>query len=161
VLVLVWQLDRLKGTGLLQDVDLTSGTISVHDLYIEFAALELQGKLDESTDLEDRRWMKIGNSDQLTELERTPSGRCWQKLVRLGIFHRDGSSSPPANPIESLEGIEWQYYSNVVIFELEGLFSLRGMLNLKSLKCLRSLHLINIQALISNGCTLGVTVAII
>jgi hypothetical protein len=58
VLVLEWQLDRLKGKGLLQDVDLTSGVISVHDLYIEFVELELQGKLDESTDLKDRRWVK-------------------------------------------------------------------------------------------------------
>jgi hypothetical protein len=145
VLVLEWQLDRLKGKGLLQDVDLTSGVISVHDLYIEFVELELQGKLDESTDLKDRRWVKIGDGDQLTELERTPSGGCWQNLVRLGI-HQDVNSRPP-NPIESLEGIEWQFFSNVVVLDLTNLDLVQGTLNLKVLKCLRSLCLDNIGGL--------------
>jgi hypothetical protein len=113
VLVLEWQLDRLKREGLLQDVDSTSGTISVHDLYIEFAELEVQGKLDESTDLEDRRCVQIRNGDQLTGLDRTPSGGCWQKLDRLGIYQDHWEFRSPAKQMEILEGIEWQYCSNV------------------------------------------------
>jgi hypothetical protein len=147
VLVLEWQLDRLKREGLLQDVDLTSGTISVHDLYIEFAELEVQGKLDESTDLEDRRCVQIRNGDQLTGLDRTPSGGCWQKLDRLGIYQDHWGFRSPAKQMETLEGIEWQYCSNVVILELQRLHWLRGTLNLKGLKCLRSLVVHNIRVL--------------
>jgi hypothetical protein len=145
VLVLEWQFDRLKGKGLLQDVDLTSGTISVHDLYIEFAELELQGKLDEATDLEHRRWVQIRNGDQLTELERTPSGGCWQKLVRLRINQDD--LPPRVGPIGSLEGIEWQFFSNVAVLDLRDLDFEEGTLNLKGLKCLRSLSLDDIWGL--------------
>ena len=144
VLVLEWQFDRLKGKGLVQDGDLTAGRISVQDLYIEFAKLELQGKLDESTDLEDRRWVQIRNDDQLTELERTPSGGCWQKLVRLGIIE---DYPPPPNRIGSLEGIEWQFFSNVVVLVLEGWSLVQGTLNVKGLKCLRSLFLSGIDGL--------------
>jgi hypothetical protein len=144
VLALVWQLDRLKGKGLLQDVDLRSGTISVHDLYIELANLEVQVKLNDSTDLEDRRWVKIRNGDELTEFDRTPSGGCWLKLDRLSISQDDWSCPPP---IGSLEGIEWQRFPNIVILDLWGLHLGQETLNLKGLKCLRSLCLHNIRGL--------------
>ena len=137
VVVLGWQLDLLKRKGLLQDVDLTSGRMSMHDLYMEFAVLEGEGKLDESADFEHRRCVTIWNSD-VTELERRPSGGCWQKLSRLGIVEGE-QDQRPKNPIRSLEGIEGQFLSNVVVLKLEGLRSLRGRLNLEGLKCLRSL----------------------
>jgi hypothetical protein len=144
MLVLEWQFDRLKGKGLVQDGDLTSGRISMHDLYIEFAKLEVQGKLDESTDLGDRKWVQIRNGDQLTGLERRPSGGCWQKLDRLSIC-QDYPQHP--NRIGSLEGIEWQFFSNVVVLDLVGFRLVQGTLNLKGLKCLRSLRLLLIDGL--------------
>jgi hypothetical protein len=145
VVVLEWQLDRLKEKGLLQDVDLSTGTINVHDLYYEFAQLELQGKLDEITDLEERRWMYIMNGG-FSMLESTPSGGCWQKLIRLGIEEK-GSGPLPDNPIQSLEGIQWQCCSNVVLLELSGFRKVHGTLNLKGLKCLRTLQLFEMVGL--------------
>ena len=128
MVVLGWQVDRLKGKGLLQNVDWTSGTISVHDLYMEFAVLESEGKLDESTDLENRRWVSIRNGD-ITELERRPSGGCWQKLSRLCI-EGEVWNQRAKNRILCLEGVEWQFCSNVVVLELRGLDHGTGMAEL-------------------------------
>ena len=102
MVVLGWQVDRLKGKGLLQNVDWTSGTISVHDLYMEFAVLESEGKLDESADFEQRRWVSIRNGD-MTEVERRPSGGCWQKLSRLGF---EENQRAKRNRMLCLEGVE-------------------------------------------------------
>lgn len=78
VVVLKWQLDRLKGRGLLLDVDFTSGKISIHDLYREFVELEVKGKFDDETDLKDRKWVYVKNGD-LTELESTK----WSMLAEV------------------------------------------------------------------------------
>jgi hypothetical protein len=130
---LEWQLDHLKRRGLLQDVDLASGRVRMHDLYWEFAYLEVRGKLDESTDLEKRRWGYVDDGD-LSELESSPSVGLSHKLIRLRIeFGR------AANITESLEVINWQYCSNVVVLKLDGdLDCSGGVLSLEPLKCLRS-----------------------
>jgi hypothetical protein len=139
---LKWQLDRLKRRGLLQDVDLTSGKVSMHDLYREFAELEVRGKLDESTDLEKRRWGYVDRGD-LLELESSPSVGLSHKLIRLVI--QFGRSE---NCTESLEAINWQYCSNVVVLKLEGNLRWRGgALSLEPLKCLRSFNLHRVEGL--------------
>jgi hypothetical protein len=133
---LEWQLDHLKGRGLLQDVDLASGEVRMHDLYREFAELEVRGKLDESTDLEKRRWGYVDDGD-LSELESSPCVGLSHKLTRLNIGFWGFLES-----IESFEVINWQYYSNVVVLKLVGALGCRGgVLSLEPLKCLRSFSL--------------------
>jgi hypothetical protein len=144
VAVLEWQLYCLNRRGLLQDADLASGRVSMHDLYREFAELEVRGELDESTDLERRRWGYLDNRD-LSELESTPSGRCWQKLIRLGICEE--MFSPVGTATESLQGIEWKNCANVEVLKLHGLECIQGALSLERLKCLRSLELYGIGGL--------------
>ena len=39
------ELQELKDKGLLEDVDMGSGKVNMHDLYKEFAVLEAKGKL--------------------------------------------------------------------------------------------------------------------
>jgi hypothetical protein len=133
--VLEWQLDCLKRRGLLQDVDLASGEVRMHDLYREFAELEVRGKLDKSADLEKRRWGYVDDGD-LSELESSPSVGLSHKLIRLCIEF--GCS----DITESLEVINWQYCSNVVVLKLQGILRWGGgALNLELLKCLKSFSL--------------------
>lgn len=47
------RLEHLKRKGLVQDVDLRSEEIIVHDLYLEFAELEAQGSFNESTNFKE------------------------------------------------------------------------------------------------------------
>jgi hypothetical protein len=134
---LEWQLDHLKRRGLLQDVDLASGRVRMHDLYRDFAKMEVRGKLDESTDLEKRRWGYVDVGD-LSELESSPSVGLSHQLIRLRIqFGRAAKITE-----SQMEVINWQYCSNVVVLKLKG--NLRwggGALNLELLKCLRSFSL--------------------
>lgn len=139
-----WQFDGLKRKGLLQDVNWTSGRINVHDLYMEFAKLESRGKFDDSEDLEHRRCMNISRQN-LGELKRSPSGRCWQRLSRVMI--RDSYEDHRLKVgIKSLRGIDGRF-SNVVVLKLERLSCVSGSLNLKGLKCLGSLSLIDVSFL--------------
>jgi len=82
VVILKLQLDSLKGKGLLQDANLSLGRISMHDLYCEFVVLEAKGKLVEVEGIGNRRWVYIDFQDgDLSELEVTPIGGCWQNLA--------------------------------------------------------------------------------
>jgi hypothetical protein len=141
--VLEWQLDCLKRRGLLQDVDLASGEVRMHDLYREFAELEVRGKLDESADLEKRRWVYVDDGD-LSELESSPSVGLSHKLIRLVVQFLYSE-----NITDSLEVINWQYCSNVVVLKLEGyiLSSRGGALSLEHLKCLKSFSLRHVWGL--------------
>jgi hypothetical protein len=133
---LEWQLDHLKRRGLLQDVDLASGEVRVHDLYREFAELEVRGKLDESTDLGKRRLGYVDDGDR-SELESSPSVGLIHNLIRL-LIQFGGSGFY----IDCFEGINWQYWSNVVVLKLKGHVRWRGgVLSLGPLKCLRSFSL--------------------
>ncbi|KAG0605640.1 hypothetical protein M758_9G075900 [Ceratodon purpureus] len=141
------QLQRLKDKGLLEDVDVTSGEFSMHDLYREFAKLEVQGKL-KGGNFQSRRFVYAYESYP-SELEMMPSGGVWEKLVRVGIVEKvpslDGKKD---GGITSLEGIQWGYCSNVVVLKLRGLRNLKGVLNLKGLICcLRSLDLCGLDKL--------------
>ncbi|KAG0561686.1 hypothetical protein KC19_9G083900 [Ceratodon purpureus] len=131
------ELQRLKDKGLLEDVDVTSGEFSMHDLYREFAELEVQGKLKGGS-FQSRRFV-YGNSHIPSELEMMPSGGVWDNLIRVGI--EEGWDLDEGRVISSLQGIQWRYCSNVVVLKLDGLKSLKGVLNLKGLSCLRSLEL--------------------
>ncbi|KAG0606381.1 hypothetical protein M758_9G136500 [Ceratodon purpureus] len=131
------ELQRLKDKGLLEDVDVTSGEFSTHDLYREFAKLEVQGKLKGGS-FQSRRFV-YGNSHIPSELEMMPSGGVWENLIRVGIEKE--RRIPDENPgISGLEGIQWRYCSNVVVLKLDGIKSLKGVLNLKGLSCLRCLE---------------------
>ncbi|KAG0568920.1 hypothetical protein KC19_6G051900 [Ceratodon purpureus] len=131
------QLQRLKDKGLLEDVDVTTGKFSMHDLYREFAKLEVQGKLKGGS-FQSRRFV-YANSCLPSELEMMPSGGVWENLSRVGI--EEGWDADEDRGISSLQGILWRYCSNVVVLKLERLYSLEGVLNLKGLSCLRSLDL--------------------
>jgi hypothetical protein len=142
VVFLEWQLDHLKRRGLLQDVDLASGRVSMHDLYREFAEMEVRGKLDESRDLEKRKWGYVDDGD-VSELESPPSVGLSHNLIRLHI-----ECGRYENVTESFEGINWQYCSNVVVLKLEGNLRLGGgALNLELLKCLKSFSLRYVRGL--------------
>ncbi|KAG0561695.1 hypothetical protein KC19_9G084600 [Ceratodon purpureus] len=132
------ELQRLKDKGLLEDVDVTSGEFSMHDLYREFAKLEVQGKLKGGS-FQSRRFV-YGNSHIPPELEMMPSGGVWENLIRVGI-EKERRIPDEIPGISGLEGIQWRYCSNVVVLKLDGLKSLKGVLNLKGLSCLRSLEL--------------------
>lgn len=133
-------MQHLKGRGLLEYVGATSQTVYVHDLSRDFAELECKGKLNESADLEKRRWVYYENAYS-AELKMTPSHRCWQKLIRIGIAFNYW-----ARNIRIFQGFEWTNFSNVVELTLRGLKELRGDLNLKGVKCLRSSELVDISA---------------
>ncbi|KAG0606282.1 hypothetical protein M758_9G128400 [Ceratodon purpureus] len=129
------QLQRLKDKGLLDDVDVTSGEYSTHDLYREFAKLEVQGKLKGGS-FQSRRF--VYTNSHPSELEMMPSGGVWENLIRVGIEEQWYLDE---DRISTLQGIQWRYCSNVVVLKLYGLESLKGVLNLKGLSCLRSLEL--------------------
>ena len=141
-MMLELQLRRLKARGLLEDVDLASQTIRVHDLYFEFAKLESEGKL-KAVDFDKHRWVWYEDTFP-SELEMTPFYTCWHNLTRLGIMAKSWSSW---HDDRSLQGIEWRYCSNVVVLKLVRLDKLRGDLNLAAFKCLRSLELVEVTAL--------------
>ncbi|KAG0558565.1 hypothetical protein KC19_10G038200 [Ceratodon purpureus] len=144
------QLQRLKDNGLLEEVDLNAGKFSMHDLYREFAKLEVQGKLiikDKS--FQSRRFVY---ESYPSELEMTPSGGVWENLVRVSIeevvgrwykdkWYEDKWYEDKNGGITSLEGIQWEHCSNVVVLKVGGLRNLKGVLNLKDLRSLRSLEL--------------------
>ena len=120
--MLEMQFQYLKRRGLLEDVDMTSQRVYVHDLYREFAELESKGKLNESADFEKRKWVYYENAYP-AELEMTPSHRCWQNLIRVAILKSESSWSRMGflepkmahDLVQSFEGIEWRYFSNVVV----------------------------------------------
>ncbi|KAG0606693.1 hypothetical protein M758_9G160600 [Ceratodon purpureus] len=137
------QLQGLKDKGLLEDVDVTSGKFSTHDLYGEFAKLEVQGKLKGGS-FQSRRFV-YANSHP-SELEMMPSGGVWENLIRVGV-EEEGRVPEEDRGISSLHGIQWRYCSNVVVLKLDGIESVKGVLNLKGLICLRSLELSELEKL--------------
>ncbi|KAG0562037.1 hypothetical protein KC19_9G112400 [Ceratodon purpureus] len=132
------QLQRLRDKGLLEDVDFTSGKYSMHDVYREFAKLEVQGKLKGGS-FQSRRFVHA-NSHIPSELEMMPSGGVWENLIRVGIEEERRFREEDCG-FASLHGIQWIYCSNVVVMKLKRIKCLKGVLNLKGLSCLRSLDL--------------------
>ncbi|KAG0584041.1 hypothetical protein KC19_3G180800 [Ceratodon purpureus] len=107
--------DLMEWLGLLYNQDLREiesrvqrlkerGLVETHDLYREFAKLETQGKVDQSVNFEKRRWVYYEDTNP-TELEMTPSHRCWQNLTRIAIVESTSTKDGP-----SLQGIEWVYF---------------------------------------------------
>ncbi|KAG0566821.1 hypothetical protein KC19_7G090100 [Ceratodon purpureus] len=141
---IVVQLQQLKDKGLLEDVDLSSGKFSMHDLYREFAKLEVQGKLTPGS-FHSRRFVYAYSHP--SELEQKPFGGVWENLIRVGIREEAIEERDNDDGILSLHGIQWRYCSNVVVMKLYGLVKLKGVLNLKGLWCLRSLELQDLKEL--------------
>ena len=131
--VMELQLRHLVDSALLEHVEMSSGEVSIHDLYREFASLEAQGKVM-ALDMEERRWVYA--IDALpTELEEEPRNS-WKKLTRVWI-----------SGIRSLTTIEWKYCTNLVVLKLHFDYGLSGVLNLKDLIRLRSLSVRAIRGL--------------
>jgi len=85
---LPWQLNNLINKGLLQDSNFSSERIGIHDLYIEFARLEVEGKFDKATNMCNRRWVNVVVDDgDFLELEVILVGSHWEKLSQLSIQH--------------------------------------------------------------------------
>lgn len=97
--MLEWQLERLKDKALLEDVDIKSGRSRPR------ICIFAQGKLDKAARFKDRRWVYV--IDHVTELDSTPSGRCWENLTRVRV-QEDYKLRLFSHPISipGLEGIE-------------------------------------------------------
>ena len=131
--VMELQFRHLVDSALLEQAEMSSGEVSIHDLYREFASLEAQGKVM-ALDMEERRWVYA--IDALpTELEEEPRNS-WKKLTRVWI-----------SGIRSLTTIEWKYCTNLVVLKLHFDYGLSGVLNLKDLIRLRSLSVRAIRGL--------------
>lgn len=143
------RLDNLRRKGLLQAADLSSGRISMHDLYREFAELEAKGKFGDGADMASRKWVYVGLDwgGDLSELEITPAGGCWSKLTRLWIRDYWYPRPDHVECITSLEGIEWHHFPNVSMLHIHGLNHVLGTLNLKGMKQLRFLRLNGLDSL--------------
>jgi hypothetical protein len=113
---------------------MSSGKVSIHDLYREFATLEAQGKLMAS-DMEKREWVYARDALP-TEMVEEPRDS-WKKLTRVCIAKTYGSMNK--SMITNLRTIGWKYYTHLVILKLDNLCELSGVLNFKDLIRLRSL----------------------
>ena len=133
--VMELQLQHLVESALLEHPEMMSGKlVSIHDLYLEFAILEAQGKLM-ALDMEERRWVYARDAFP-TEMEDEPRSS-WKKLTRVCI-----SKTLPDKMIFGIMGvsaIEWKYCTNLVVLKLDRLSELAGILNFKDLKRLKSL----------------------
>ncbi|KAG0602541.1 hypothetical protein M758_10G021400 [Ceratodon purpureus] len=138
------QLQRLKDNGLLEDVDVTSGEFGMHDLYREFAKLEVRGKIKGGS-FQSRRFVYAYSHP--SELEKKPSGGVWENLIRVGLEDEALWKRDKNDGNMSMQGIQWRYCSNVVVLKLSGLMHLKEVLNLKGLWCLRSLELYDLEKL--------------
>ncbi|KAG0592267.1 hypothetical protein M758_1G231600 [Ceratodon purpureus] len=132
------KLEELKGKGLLEDLDMESKSVYMHDLYFEFAVMESEGVLN-PTRFNDRKWV-YESSGCSTEIERTASGGCWENLLVLGVEE--------PSVIVCLQRVRWKCCSNVVVLMLVGVDGgMKGVLNLMELKCLRSLDLVGFHGI--------------
>ena len=132
--VMELQLRHLVDSALLEHAEMRSGEVSIHDLYLEFARLEAQGKLM-VLDMEERRWVYARDA-RPTELEEEPRSS-WKKLTRVCISWDFGYMKKSG--ITSLTTIEWKYCTNLVVLKLDFEYEISGVLNFKDLIRLRSL----------------------
>ena len=132
--VMELQLRHLVDSALLEQAEMSSGEVSIHDLYREFATLEAQGKLM-ALDMEERRWVYARDALP-TELEEEPRSS-WKKLTRVCIS--ETYEYMKKSGITSLRTIEWKYCTNLVVLKLDFEYELSGVLNFKDLIRLRSL----------------------
>jgi len=113
---------------------MSSGEVSIHDLYREFATLEAQGKL-KASDMEKRGWVYARDALP-TEMVEEPRDS-WKKLTRVCIAETYENMNK--SMITNLGTIGWKYYTHLVILKLDNLCKLSGVLNFKDLIRLRSL----------------------
>ena len=132
--VMELQLRHLVDSALLEHAEMRYGEVSIHDLYLEFARLEAQGKLM-VLDMEERRWVYARDARPI-ELGEEPRSS-WKKLTRVCISEtyvymvKSGMTSPTT--------IEWKYCTNLVVLNLDFCYRSTGVLNFKDLIRLRSL----------------------
>jgi Leucine-rich repeat (LRR) protein len=114
------QLENLKRKSLLESFDDVSGTIYIHDLWIEFCKAE--------TKLKDPRSIRL-EEDQCTDL-----GESWKDLKRI-CFIDDGQINVNRLP----------RFPNVTVLKLVGKYGWRNkepiVLDLRGMECLKSFEL--------------------
>ncbi|KAG0606394.1 hypothetical protein M758_9G137800 [Ceratodon purpureus] len=130
------RLQGLKAKSLLEDIGDGSKGVTLHDLYLEFAKLEVKrGALDT------RRWIWYDREVSYpTDLARMPSGSCWPILERISVKYDDSYTAfnNHVRWLGTVDGIKWQHFSNVVVLHL--LIGEDELLDLRGFKCLRSLE---------------------
>ena len=97
-----------------------SREVSIHDLYHEFAKLEVQGNLM-GLNMEQRRW--VYGRDALPTMMDDEPRQSWKKFRRVRI------SQTLESGIRGVSAIEWKYCRNLVVLKLDGLSELSGVLN--------------------------------
>ena len=131
------QLQGLKAKALLEDIGDGFRGVSVHDLYLEFAKLEVKrGALDT------RLWVWYDREVAYpTDPVRMPSSNCWLKLEGVPVKYRNNADliDTSVQWMGTIEGVKWQHFSNLVVLQL--FISGHEVLDLRGLRCLRSLEL--------------------
>ena len=118
-----WLLDRLKRRGLLQDVDLASRRVSMHDLYREFAELVVRGKLDalqtlDLVDVYDLRTLSGLAARWASGLKSLKDVTCWNLGDIPGLEQLTG--------LEKLEFVSCQSMAHLQL-DLQKLTKLRAL----------------------------------
>ena len=126
------QLKGLKSKSLIQElIDGGNARIGVHDLWIDFARLEVR-----EGEFGSRRWMHEGCKGNMLEDIGSPGGLCWVNMKRMSFFGDVG--------VRCIKGINIGDFSNIVALKLD--FSdvkVDGLvLDVRKLKHLRSFELI-------------------
>lgn len=156
------QLKELEKRSLLETN--AESQITIHDLYKDFAAYELQ-VIEESKSWPWAVYYESGLSDLPQNLEKSPQVRIWPDLVRvylrienqlpdastqqthLHVLHSIVLASPPVMFPNRKKIGQWK---NVQLLCLEGFES--EVLDIGPLQCLRSLKLVSYELKTLKGC---------
>jgi Leucine-rich repeat (LRR) protein len=102
--------------------------VGMHDLWRAFCKTELQ-----FGELRSRRWVYAIGERGGALVESSPPGNCWENVKRMAFFGYE---------LTSLERVNFAYFSNVTVLEIQGLHLTKGLvLNLSQLTHLKSLEL--------------------
>lgn len=126
----------LKTKSLIEGIGDCFDGVSVHDLYLEFAKLEV--KRDDSYT---RRWVWYDKEEAFPPdvLVMIPPGHCWGNLERVFVSYDYSSKEKCMKLSGIINRMKWKHFSNVVVLEL--LVGKNEVLDLRGLRCLRSLKL--------------------
>ncbi|XP_024395150.1 disease resistance protein UNI-like [Physcomitrium patens] len=125
----ITRLKLLNTRGMLEDLGDGSCSIRMHDLFREFAKWKAK-----AMNLDTQECLYV--TDNITELRKERAGNCCQELARIAL--------KLGYDLRSFAGIQWKYFSNVVVLKLFECDLGDEVLDLKWLKLLKSLDV--------NGC---------
>ncbi|KAG0582701.1 hypothetical protein KC19_3G078300 [Ceratodon purpureus] len=117
------RLELLQTRGMLEDLGDGSRSIGMHDLFREFAKREAK-----AINLDTQNCVYV--TDKIAEL-RKRRRNCCQELARIAL-----------GELERFDGIQWYYFSNIVVLKLVGCGDVlcNEHLNLSGLTLLKSLE---------------------